>query len=80
MVKLELSKMMQYSKDDEETFTLLLAKKTAKDAENQRKTIDAELFTDKSRNKVVSDLYEKIYEDNATYSKRACRENRGLSY
>ncbi|MDD4494247.1 MAG: recombinase family protein [Eubacteriales bacterium] len=65
VVKLELSKMMQYLKDDEETFVALLAKKTAKDTENQRKTIDAKLSTAKSRNKVVSDLYEKTYEDNA---------------
>ena len=65
VVKLELSKMMQYLKDDEETFIALLAKKTAKDAENERKIIDTKLSTAKSRNKVVSDLYEKTYEDNA---------------
>lgn len=65
VVKLELSKMMQYLKDDEDTFIALLAKKTAKDAENERKIIDAKLSAAKSRNKVVSDLYEKTYEDNA---------------
>jgi len=65
VVKLELSKMMQYLKDDEDTFIALLAKKTANDAENERKIINAKLSAAKSRNKVVSDLYEKTYEDNA---------------
>ncbi|MDD4494646.1 MAG: recombinase family protein [Eubacteriales bacterium] len=65
VVKLELSKMMQYLKDDEETFTQLLVKKTAKDAENERKIIDTKLSAAKIRNKLVSDLYEKTYEDNA---------------
>ena len=59
--------MMQYLKVDEDAFIALLAKKTAKDAENERKIIDAKLSAAKSRNKVVSELYEKTYEDNATH-------------
>lgn len=66
VVRLELSKMMKFLKQDEDIFISLLAKKTAKDIESNRKTLQNKLATAKARNSQVSELYEKVYEDNAT--------------
>lgn len=66
VVMLELRRMAQFLQDDEETFAELLAQKTNKDILKEQKYLEEELCKSIARNKKVSGLYEKLYEDNAS--------------
>ncbi len=57
--------MISLLEKDKERFVELLAKKTEKDMEISKKTIQSKLTTAKARIMQVSELYEKVYEDNA---------------
>ena len=61
---LELRQMAMFLKDDEETFTELLADKTNKDLLEQKKHRENELQKSVARHKSVENLYERLYEDN----------------
>ena len=65
VVKLELRKMAEFLKDDEEAFAELLAQKANKDLLAQQKFIEGELKKAAARSKTVSGLYQRLYEDNA---------------
>ena len=64
VVMLELRQMAMFLKDDEETFTELLADKTNKDLLAQKKHRENELQKSVARQKTVENLYERLYEDN----------------
>ena len=56
----------QYLESDEEAFSELLAQKTDKELLKEKKHDEEELQKAIVRNETVSNLYEKLYEDNAT--------------
>ena len=56
----------QYLESDEEAFAELLAQKTDKELLKENKHDEEELQKAIVRNETVSNLYEKLYEDNAT--------------
>ena len=56
----------QYLESDEEAFAELLAQKTDKELLKEKKHDEEELQKAIVRNETVSNLYEKLYEDNAT--------------
>lgn len=64
VVMLELRQLAMFLKDDEETFTELLADKTNKDLLAQKKHRENELQKSVARQKTVENLYERLYEDN----------------
>ena len=63
---LELHRMAEFLESDEEAFSELLAKKTDKELLREKKLDEEELQKAIVRNDTVSNLYEKLYEDNAT--------------
>ncbi len=65
VVKQELRRLAQYLSSDEEEFSALLSRKTDDDILTEQKTMEAELQKAKARLTKVSELYEKLYEDNA---------------
>ena len=62
----ELARLAAYLEEDEEAFVELLAKKSEKDAQMERKLLQNELQSSIARNEAVARLFEKLYEDNAT--------------
>jgi len=62
----ELARLAAYLEEDEEAFVELLAKKSEKDAQMERKQLQNELQSSIVRNEAVARLFEKLYEDNAT--------------
>lgn len=66
VVMLELHRMAEFLESDEETFAELLAQKTDKELLREKKHDEEELQKAIVRNDTVSNLYEKLYEDNAT--------------
>ena len=66
VVMLELRRMAEYLSDDEDAFAELLARKTDKELLKEQKRCEKELQKAMARNETVSQLYEKLYEDNAT--------------
>ena len=62
----ELARLAAYLEEDEEAFVELLAKKSEKDAQMERKLLQSELQSSIARNEAVARLFEKLYEDNAT--------------
>ena len=66
MVIRELARLAAYLEEDEEAFAELLAKKSEKDAQMERKLLQNELQSSIARNEAVARLFEKLYEDNAT--------------
>ena len=66
VVMLELRRMAEFLESDEEAFAELLAQKTDKELLREKKHDEEELQKAIVRNKTVSNLYEKLYEDNAT--------------
>ena len=62
----ELARLAAYLEEDEEAFVDLLAKKSEKDAQMERKLLQNELQSSIARNEAVARLFEKLYEDNAT--------------
>lgn len=62
----ELARLAAYLEEDEESFVELLAKKSEKDAQMERKLLQNELQSSIARNEAVARLFEKLYEDNAT--------------
>ena len=63
---LELRRMAEFLESDEEAFAELLAQKTDKELLREKKHDEEELQKTIVRNDTVSNLYEKLYEDNAT--------------
>lgn len=61
----ELARLAAYLEEDEEAFVELLAKKSEKDAQMERKLLQNELQSSIARNEAVAHLFEKFYEDNA---------------
>ena len=66
VVMLELRRMAEFLESDEETFAELLAQKTDKELLREKKHDEEELQKAIVRNETISNLYEKLYEDNAT--------------
>ena len=66
VVMLELKRMAQYLRNDEEAFAQLLAEKTNKDIQIESKSLETELQRCTLRNEKVAELYEKLYEDNVS--------------
>ena len=66
VVMLELRRMAEFLTADEEAFAELLAQKTDKELLREKKHDEDELQKAIMRNDTVSNLYEKLYEDNAT--------------
>ena len=66
VVMLELRRMAEFLAADEEAFAELLAQKTNKELLREKKLDEEELQKAIVRNDTVSNLYEKLYEDNAT--------------
>lgn len=62
----ELARLAAYLEEDEQAFVELLAKKSEKDAQMERKLLQNELQSSIARNEAVARLFEKLYEDNAT--------------
>ena len=62
----ELARLAAYLEEDEEAFVELLAKKSEKDAQMERKLLQNELQSSIARSEAVARLFEKLYEDNAT--------------
>lgn len=62
----ELARLAAYLEEDEQAFVELLAKKSEKDAQMERKLLQSELQSSIARNEAVARLFEKLYEDNAT--------------
>ena len=63
---LELRRMAEFLEADEEAFAELLAQKTDKELLREKKHDEEELQKAIMRNDTVAQLYEKLYEDNAT--------------
>lgn len=65
VVMLELRRMADFLRTDEDAFADLLAQKTNKELLKEQKQAEADLQKAVVRNDTVSKLYEKLYEDNA---------------
>lgn len=63
---LELHRMAEFLESDEEDFAELLAQKTDKELLKEKRHDEEELQKAIMRNDTVAQLYEKLYEDNAT--------------
>jgi len=66
VVTLELRRLAGYLQHDEETFAELLAKKANADILAEQKYLESDLQKAVARNEQVANLYEKLYEDNAS--------------
>ncbi len=66
VVTLELRRMAEMLRRDESAFADLLAQKSSKELLKEQKRCEAELQKAIARNETVANLYEKLYEDNAT--------------
>lgn len=66
VVMMELRRLAGYLKFDEEAFAEMLAKKTNQDILTEQKHAEEELQKSIIRNEQVAQLYEKLYEDNAS--------------
>ncbi len=66
VVKLELQRLARYLTEEEAAFTTLLARKTDKDMLAEQKMLEGELQRAKNRTAKISELYEKLYEDNVS--------------
>ena len=66
VVMLELRRMAEFLESDEEAFAELLAQKTDRELLKEKKHDEEELQKTTVRNDTVAQLYEKLYEDNAT--------------
>lgn len=66
VVTLELRRMAEFLRDDEEAFAEILAQKSDKELLKEQKHCEDELQKAIVRNDTVTKLYEKLYEDNAT--------------
>lgn len=66
VVMMELRRLAGYLKFDEEAFAEMLAKKTNQDILTEQKHAEEELQKSIIRNELVAQLYEKLYEDNAS--------------
>lgn len=66
ILTLELNRLADFLKSDEESFANILANKTNADIQAERKLTETLLQKAIARNEAVATLYEKLYEDNAT--------------
>ncbi len=66
VVMLELRRMAEFLRDDEEAFAEILAQKSDKELLKEQRHCEDELQKAVMHNDTVSKLYEKLYEDNAT--------------
>lgn len=65
IIRLELCRLAGFLKHDENALAELLEKKTNRDILNERKLLERELQTAIMRQQTISNLYAKVYEDNA---------------
>ena len=65
IVRLELCRLAGFLRHDENALAELLEKKTNRDILNERKLLERELQASIARQQTVSNLYAKVYEDNA---------------
>ena len=66
VVMLELRRMADFLRTDEDAFADLLAQRTNKELMKEQKQAEADLQKAIARNDTVSRLYEKLYEDNVS--------------
>ena len=66
VVKMELGRLADFLRDDEEMFANLLAEKSNNEREAERKRLESELAKAIARSEQVNTLYEAVYEDNAS--------------
>lgn len=64
VVKLELRRLVEMLEIDESYFAQLLLRKNDKEREKDKKFLESELQKAIARNNTVSQIYEKLYEDN----------------
>lgn len=64
VVKLELRRLVEMLKIDESYFAQLLLRKNDEEREKDKKFLESELQKAIARNNTVSQIYEKLYEDN----------------
>jgi len=65
-VLLELRRLAEFLRYDEEAFADILAKKTNQDMLEEQKRLEEELQKTIARSETVVRMYEKLYEDNAS--------------
>ena len=65
IVSMEIKKLANYLKHNEDELVEVLTMKTEADIQSERKYLNAELQRCTSRQNTVNSLYEKLYEDNA---------------
>ena len=65
IVSMEIKKLANYLKNNEDELVEVLTMKTESDIQAERKYLNAELQRCTSRQNTVNSLYEKLYEDNA---------------
>ena len=65
VVTLEIRCLAEFLRDDEESFVRILSDKTNGDIQKQQKYLKDEIGKAVARNKKVSGLYEKLFEDHA---------------
>ena len=65
IVSMEIKKLANYLKNNEDELVEVLTMKTEADIQAERKYLNAELQRCTSRQNTVNSLYEKLYEDNA---------------
>ena len=63
---MELRRLADFLRSDEETFAEILAEKTQADMKAERKHFETELQKAISRNDTVAKMFEKLYEDNVS--------------
>lgn len=66
VVLLELRRLAAFLRYDEDTLVEILAQKTNREMQSERKRLEAELQKATTRSDTVVRMYEKLYEDNAT--------------
>ena len=65
VVKLEIRRLAEYLRDDEESFIEILTAKTNRDILAEQKYLEDEINKSVARNDKVAGLYEKLFEDHA---------------
>ncbi len=65
VVMLEIRRLAEFLRDDEDSFVQILSDKTNGDIQKQQKYLKDEIDKAASRNEKVSGLYEKLFEDHA---------------
>ena len=70
MVEMELRRLADYLVDDEDHFAELLARKTNKQMEGEKKSVQAELTKAEARLELLPKLLKTLYEDRVSERRR----------